>query len=50
MNILNFGDLLTAAGQQPEPQLLLFVFAKAELPEGQPTNSKKALPPAVAEH
>lgn len=34
MNILNFKDLLTAAGQQPEPQLLLFVFARAELPEG----------------
>lgn len=34
MNILNFDDLLSAARQQPDPQLLLFVFAKAELPEG----------------
>lgn len=34
MNILNFDDLLTAAKQQQEPQLLLFVFAQAELPEG----------------
>lgn len=34
MNILNFDNLLTAASQQPEPQLLLFVFAKAELPDG----------------
>lgn len=41
MNILNFGDLLTAAGQQPEPQLLLFVFAKAELPEGATDEQEK---------
>lgn len=33
MNILNFNDLLVAARQQPQPQLLLFVFAQAELPE-----------------
>ena len=32
MNISNFDDLLAAARQQSEPQRLLFVFAKAELP------------------
>lgn len=34
MNIESFDDLLTAAQQQPDPQRLLFVFAKAELPRG----------------
>lgn len=34
MNISTFDDLLQAAGQQPQPQRLLFVFARAELPEG----------------
>lgn len=29
---MNFGDVLTAARQQPEPQRLLLVFAVAELP------------------
>lgn len=33
MNIESFDDLLVAAGQQPEPQRLLFVFAASELPE-----------------
>lgn len=33
MNISSFDDLLTAAGQQPQPQRLLFVFAAAELPD-----------------
>ena len=33
MSISSFEDLLSAARQQPEPQRLLFVFAKAELPE-----------------
>ena len=32
MNIRNFDDLLQAARTQAEPQLLLFVFAGAELP------------------
>lgn len=32
MNISNFADLLQAASQQTEPQRLLFVFAKADLP------------------
>lgn len=32
-NIQNFDDLLKAAKAQAEPQLLLFVFAKAEMPE-----------------
>ena len=33
MTISNFDDLLQAANSQAEPQLLLFVFTKAELPE-----------------
>lgn len=33
MNISNFNDLLVAAGQQPDAQRLLMVFAGAELPE-----------------
>ena len=32
MNIVSFDDLVRAARAQPEPQRLLFVFAKAELP------------------
>ena len=34
MNITNYADLLKAARQQPEPQRLLFVFTKPELPDG----------------
>lgn len=34
MTIASFADLLQAARQQPDPQRLLFVFARAELPEG----------------
>jgi len=33
MTIASFDDLLHAATQQPEPQRLLFVFTRAELPE-----------------
>ena len=33
MTISNYDDLLQAAKSQAEPQLLLFVFTKAELPE-----------------
>lgn len=33
MTIESFDDLLQAAKSQTEPQLLLFVFTKAELPE-----------------
>ncbi|MCK9534108.1 MAG: ribonucleotide reductase subunit alpha [Pseudomonas sp.] len=33
MTISNYDDLLQAAKEQAEPQLLLFVFTKAELPE-----------------
>lgn len=33
MSIASFTDLLNAARRQPEPQSLLFVFARAELPE-----------------
>ncbi|MDY0191256.1 MAG: hypothetical protein RBR22_11030 [Desulfuromonas sp.] len=33
MTIANYDDLLQAAKSQAEPQLLLFVFTKAELPE-----------------
>ncbi|HEY6896420.1 MAG TPA: ribonucleotide reductase subunit alpha [Rhodocyclaceae bacterium] len=34
MKISTFDDLLKAARQQPEPQQLLFVFTRSELPEG----------------
>lgn len=34
MNIEHFDDLLCAARAQPEPQCLLLVFARVELPEG----------------
>lgn len=34
MNIQSYQDLITAAKQQHEPQRLLLVFAKAELPNG----------------
>ncbi|MCT8124970.1 ribonucleotide reductase subunit alpha [Alishewanella sp. BS5-314] len=40
MNIQSYQDLLQAAAMQPEPQRLLFVFAKAELPNGY-TDSQK---------
>jgi hypothetical protein len=33
MSLSNFEDLLQAATQQPDPQRLLFVFAKKELPD-----------------
>lgn len=33
MNISSFADLLSMARRQPEPQRLLFVFTKMELPE-----------------
>ncbi|NMM37235.1 MAG: ribonucleotide reductase subunit alpha [Glaciimonas sp.] len=33
MSISNFEDLLQVAAQQPDPQRLLFVFAKKELPD-----------------
>jgi hypothetical protein len=33
MSISSFEDLLSAARQQPEPQRLLFVFTKMELPD-----------------
>lgn len=33
MSLYSFQDLLTAARHQPEPQRLLFVFARVELPE-----------------
>ena len=34
MNIESYSDLIQAAAMQDEPQRLLFVFAKAELPNG----------------
>jgi hypothetical protein len=42
MNITNYTDLLEAARQQPEPQRLLFVFARPELPEGSTEAQKQA--------
>ncbi|QBL09693.1 ribonucleotide reductase subunit alpha [Rheinheimera sp. D18] len=34
MNIESYADLIREASVQPEPQRLMFVFAKAELPRG----------------
>ncbi|UAW99834.1 ribonucleotide reductase subunit alpha [Halopseudomonas nanhaiensis] len=34
MHIHSYSDLINAARAQPEPQRLLFVFARAELPDG----------------
>ncbi len=34
MNISSYEDLLNAANAQPQPQRMLFVFTKAELPGG----------------
>jgi hypothetical protein len=42
MNISNYADLLEAARQQPEPQRLLFVFTRPELPEGSSEAQKQA--------
>lgn len=33
MNIVSYADLISAANAQAEPQRLLFVFARAELPD-----------------
>jgi len=41
MMLSDFNDLLHAAGQQAEPQRLLFVFVKADLPES-PTADQHA--------
>lgn len=40
MNISSFADLLQAARQQPDPQRLLFVFTRSELPDN-PTPAEK---------
>lgn len=42
MIISSFKDLLHAAGEQQEPQRLLFMFAKAELPFGNALAQKTA--------
>lgn len=34
MNITSYDDLIRAARAQPQPQRLLFAFARAELPDG----------------
>ncbi|MES2319361.1 MAG: ribonucleotide reductase subunit alpha [Pseudomonadota bacterium] len=36
MTITSYGDLLAAAHSQPQPQRLLFAFARAELPDDAP--------------
>jgi hypothetical protein len=41
MIISSYQDLLSAAKQQPQPQRLLFTFAKAELPHGSGEQEKK---------
>ena len=42
MNITHFDDLLQAARQQPEPQRLLFVLARPELPDDATAEQKAA--------
>lgn len=42
MNIASYHDLISAAEAQTEPQRLLFVFAKAELPNGYTEQQKQA--------
>ena len=42
MSISNFADLMAAAVEQPHPQRLLFMFAKAELPSGNTLAQKPA--------
>ena len=41
MNIESYQDLIQAAQAQTEPQRLLFVFAKAELPNGYTEQQKQ---------
>ncbi|EIW88083.1 hypothetical protein AGRI_12796 [Alishewanella agri BL06] len=41
MNIESYQDLIQAAQAQTEPQRLLFVFARAELPNGYTENQKQ---------
>lgn len=42
MTISSFDDLLRAARHQPEPQRLLFVFAKADLPDDSTAEQRAA--------
>jgi hypothetical protein len=42
VNINTYQDLIALAEEQPEPQRLLFVFSKAELPEDATPAQKKA--------
>lgn len=39
--IASYADLLSAAAQQPQPQRLLFVFTKAELPQDHNIHQKQ---------
>lgn len=52
MNIESYTDLIQAAAMQDEPQRLLFVFAKAELPngytDGQKNNFEQGMGGALA--
>ncbi len=41
MQISSYADLLNAARQQPEPQRLLFVFTRPELPDGHTEAQKR---------
>jgi len=40
MNIESYSDLINVAKAQPDPQRLLFVFTRAELPEGYTAEQK----------
>ncbi|MCK0767477.1 ribonucleotide reductase subunit alpha [Chromohalobacter canadensis] len=41
MAIANYAELLSEAHRQPEPQRLLFVFARAELPDNPDTQQQE---------
>ena len=41
MSLASFQDLLDAARQQPEPQRLLLVFARVELPQNATTEQRE---------
>ncbi len=44
MNIESYADLIREANAQTEPQRLMFVFAKAELPKGYTEEQQQRFP------
>lgn len=50
MNIESYADLIREANAQTEPQRLMFVFAKAELPKGYTEEQQQRFYPAARWH